>query len=83
MIQNLSERGIKLYGITEFPSLDSQIERYKTLGFDVLAWDMNKALEDLVPKEIVEKWNRIERLDEVEEWIMFCNHYFILYAEKK
>jgi O-methyltransferase involved in polyketide biosynthesis len=83
MIQNLEERGITLYGITQYPSLDSQIQRFKTLGFSQISgWDMLDAYKECIPQDTIDLWNSIERLDEIEEWNLFCRHYFLLMAIK-
>ena len=83
MIKNLEERGITLYGITQYPSLDSQIQRFKTLGLSQISgWDMVDAYREFIPQNTIDLWNSIERLDEIEEWNLFCRHYFLLMAKK-
>lgn len=83
MIQNLAERGITLHGMLEYPTLESQLQRFKALGCgEVKGWNMLQALDQLVPSGVIVEWNQRGRLDEVEEWNLFCRHYFILFAQK-
>jgi O-methyltransferase involved in polyketide biosynthesis len=83
MIRNLTEREITLFGIYEYPTLEAQKERWQSLGFSqVQGWNMLDALKEFISQSTIDLWDSKERLDEVEEWILFCRHYFILFAEK-
>ena len=76
MLENLSTRGIGLPSLREYPTLESQRQRFVRLGFtpdlkDMLLW--YNELPDKVKKNL----DLIERLDELEEWRLLLQHYFL------
>eukprot|EP00906_Rhabdomonas_costata_P036121 RCo050694 len=80
MVKNLAERGCALLSIHRYPTLEAQSRRYHELGFThVVAWDMVTVYARL-PKEERERVNRLELLDELEEWNMLLSHYCFVFA---
>eukprot|EP01130_Rhizamoeba_saxonica_P005024 TRINITY_DN2025_c0_g1_i2.p1 TRINITY_DN2025_c0_g1~~TRINITY_DN2025_c0_g1_i2.p1 ORF type:complete len:168 (-),score=23.85 TRINITY_DN2025_c0_g1_i2:41-544(-) len=81
MINNLRKRGISLLSFQTYPTIASQIERMQNCGYDlVLAKDMNAIYNNLLDLEENRRANRIEMLDELEEWILILQHYCIILA---
>ncbi|KYN95991.1 putative leucine carboxyl methyltransferase [Plasmodium gaboni] len=81
MIDNFSHRGINLKSIYKYYNLQSQLERYKSLGWvNVYINDMNEIYDYHINIEEKKKIERIEMFDEFEEWRLLQNHYFILVA---
>jgi hypothetical protein len=75
-------RGIDLKGIYQYPSVESQIERFKKLGFsNVDCITLLQSERELLSQEEINRLNVLERLDELEEWELICNHY--IFAEAK
>lgn len=82
MISNLSSRGIDLKGIKAFPTLKAQEERYLSNGWArIVCRDMNQVCEQMSTDE-KERLDLVERLDEMEEWILIAQHYCIVAAYK-
>jgi hypothetical protein len=79
MLRNLTEARFHIPGFLEYPSLDAQIRRFKTVsGWDYAsACTMNEAHDIILSDIDREKANKLERLDEIEEWVMLMNHYCI------
>ncbi|SPJ12772.1 leucine carboxyl methyltransferase, putative [Plasmodium sp. DRC-Itaito] len=81
MIDNFSHRGINLKSIYKYYNLQSQLERYKSLGWvNVYINDMNEIYDYHINMEEKKKIELIEMFDEFEEWRLLQNHYFILVA---
>ncbi|KAJ9058947.1 carboxy methyl transferase for protein phosphatase 2A [Entomophthora muscae] len=81
MISNLQMRGIKLKGLEKYPNLQSQKERYLRQGWSLAEnktiWEIEK--KGIPPSEI-SRINKIEQLDEIEEWMLLSSHYSVLIA---
>jgi tRNA wybutosine-synthesizing protein 4 len=81
MTANLERRGCTLRSVHAFPSLDAQRKRFLSNG-----WTLARALTmyDIYQRHIdTEQRRRIERiemLDEFEEWTMLQKHYCIVWA---
>lgn len=87
MVQNLSSRGIELRTVKKYYSLGAQRLRLKQAGFD--AGQGARSIEDIYYGRTVEAWltdeersrvERLEWLDEVEEWRLLGRHYCITWA---
>eukprot|EP00052_Salpingoeca_macrocollata_P018453 m.151577 g.151577 ORF g.151577 m.151577 type:complete len:300 (+) comp20701_c0_seq5:3063-3962(+) len=82
MLRNLRTRGCALLGLEACPDLAAQKQRFLAAGFGQAdALDMNGVylrLEEDDRKRI----ERIEMLDEMEEWQLICAHYCISWAAK-
>ena len=68
--------------MTDYPTLQSQSERYKNLGFESCqSIDMNQVW-DVVSNEEKLRVTRLEILDEVEELQMIQAHYCLTFASR-
>mmetsp|Transcript_55136 Transcript_55136/g.118387 ORF Transcript_55136/g.118387 Transcript_55136/m.118387 type:complete len:414 (+) Transcript_55136:73-1314(+) len=83
MVDNLTQRGCPLLSIFDYPSLASQRERYLQRGWERcnLA-NMNEVYEKHLDRAEVERIQRLELLDEFEEWHLIQQHYFLLIATR-
>lgn len=83
MIENLASRGISIPSMTKFPSLQSQIERFKTAGYtEVLATSMDVIHDEWVSPEEQQRIHGLEFLDEREELLLLLKHYCVVWASK-
>lgn len=81
MVKNIATRGSPLLGIKEYPTLRSQKNRFMVEGWPhVEALTMLEAFRRKFSTEESIRLNRIELLDEVEEWNMLMEHYGIVAA---
>ena len=81
MINNIRNRGCPLHSVHEYPNLASLISRYKSLGWNfVKALDMNQVYCEFLPQKDVERVQRLELFDELEEWHLIQGHYSITIA---
>lgn len=82
MIRNLGERGIFLRGIADLPTTDAHVARALSVGFkSAQAWSMKK-LYFSVPRETQTFLNKIEMIDDWDEWNLVHDHYCIMLAWK-
>jgi len=81
MVRNLTARGCPLRGIHAYPSVASHRERYEALGLRAAAWDMNAVYARLLVTER-QRVERLEWLDEVEEWRLVLAHYCLVVASR-
>ncbi|XP_067649525.1 tRNA wybutosine-synthesizing protein 4-like [Haliotis asinina] len=73
--------GSPLKCINAFPTLQSQVDRFVSLGWNWCeAYDMNKFYKDLVGEKEKVYINSLEPFDEYEEMHLKCSHYFVLCA---
>ena len=83
MLRNLSERQITLETIHDYPDLKTQEQRYTNAGYThVHAQDLNEFWDTHVSKEEKDRIQKLEMLDEVEEWRLFGEHYCLVFAQK-
>ena len=77
MCRNLAERGIRVPGITDFPTLAHQKARFSDSGWDMEteSIDMLTAFATLISGQERARVQRLEIFDEVEEWEMIMQHY--------
>ena len=81
MLANLKQRGCPLLSIEAFPTLDSQVVRYKTNGFSHShALDMITIYNRYLDEDTRKRIQQLEIFDEIEEWIMIQQHYCIVTA---
>ncbi len=79
MMLNLRARGCPLKGIID--SLEAHKERMLSCGWqEASSENMLTLFKTRIPREEVERINRIERLDEEEEWNLLLQHYCITWA---
>lgn len=83
MVENLQHRGCPLLSIHDYPTLDTQRQRYTERGWET-AWaaDMNEIYSRHLDVKDVERIHKIEMMDEFEEWHLIQAHYFQLIAMK-
>jgi len=81
MIQNLERRGCALLGLTAFPDEESQKRRFLQEGWDrAECYNMNILYAKYVSNDDRKRIERLQMLDEVEEWILINDHYCISWA---
>jgi len=85
MVSNLASRGIHMQTLKRYYSLDTQRQRLRLAGFDKQGardihqiWDS----QDWVPEIERERVERLEWLDEVEEWKLLASHYCVAWSWK-
>lgn len=85
MSQNLSDAGFFIPGFCDYPSKEAQIGRFtKSLSWDFASSiTMSQAHDVLLTAEERAAADKIERLDEVEEWLLLMNHYCITFATNR
>jgi len=67
--------------IDSYPTLESQIERFRALGWKYCsAMDMNEFFYSFISKDERERISNIEAFDEFEEWHLKCAHYVLVGA---
>lgn len=86
MMANLASRGIELRTLKRYYSLDAQRRRLQVAGFESGqgARDVHQIWEssDWVSETERERIEKIEWLDEVEEWELLARHYCVSWAWK-
>ncbi|KAI5795572.1 leucine carboxyl methyltransferase-like protein 2 [Geopyxis carbonaria] len=81
MIKHFNSLNTSLQSISTYPLLQDQVNRYSSRGWksvdacDLLAFWLNQ-----ISNEEKERIEKVEGFDEWEEFWLFCQHYFILYA---
>eukprot|EP01121_Diplochlamys_sp_Union-15-3_P001050 TRINITY_DN10911_c0_g1_i1.p1 TRINITY_DN10911_c0_g1~~TRINITY_DN10911_c0_g1_i1.p1 ORF type:complete len:338 (-),score=47.05 TRINITY_DN10911_c0_g1_i1:27-1013(-) len=81
MIQNMQSRGCPLLSVTAFPTLESQKNRFLSLGWqNVYAVDMNYVYNNLLDTAENERVEKLEIFDELEEWFLIHSHYCLALA---
>ncbi|PXF45164.1 Leucine carboxyl methyltransferase 1 [Gracilariopsis chorda] len=79
MVQNIASRGSPLLGLNCYPSIRSQEARFKKLGWHhVRAQSLLEAFEKRIQNRLA--LNKIEMLDELEEWRLIMTHYCVVCA---
>lgn len=85
MVSNLASRGIHMQTLKRYSSLDAQRQRLRLAGFDRQgARDVHEIWESdaWVPESERERIERLEWLDEVEEWKLLASHYCVAWGWK-
>lgn len=83
MIENLASRGISIPSMTQFPSLESQIERFKAAGYtEVLATSMDVIHDEWLSPDEQQRIHGLEFLDEREELLLLLKHYCVVWASE-
>ncbi|KAJ3276643.1 hypothetical protein HDV01_004176 [Terramyces sp. JEL0728] len=81
MLHNLKLRGIELLGISAYPTIPSQINRFEDRNYkSCVAYDMSVLYESHVPLDEKQRLAKLEIFDELEEWRLLAAHYFVLFA---
>lgn len=85
MVANLASRGIHMQTLKRYSSLDAQRQRLRLAGFDKQgARDVHQIWEsdEWVSEAERERIEKLEWLDEVEEWKLLASHYCIAWGWK-
>ncbi|EWS72250.1 leucine carboxyl methyltransferase (macronuclear) [Tetrahymena thermophila SB210] len=81
MVKNFDRKGCPLVGIHDYPTIESQHERLTKLGFNTNEvyhmLDIYNKFTDQNERKRIEK---LEMMDEFEEWIIMQQHYFLSLA---
>jgi tRNA wybutosine-synthesizing protein 4 len=81
MVKNVAMRGSPLVGIHRYPTVEAQRRRFADAGWaHVDAMSMLDALTGLLDEAEVKRINRIEMLDELEEFRLMMEHYSFVWA---
>jgi tRNA wybutosine-synthesizing protein 4 len=83
MIQNFEARGYDLLGINEYPDVPSLQKRFKDLGYtNVEVFDMLDVYNKHLNQDERKRIEKIEWLDELEEWWILQKHYYFALCSK-
>lgn len=83
LVLNVESRGCPLPGIRSFPSVESHLNLMWQGGFDASGTSsMREVYEKYIEAKERERVERIEPLDEFEEWNLIMSHYCISYGVK-
>ncbi|EGD82062.1 hypothetical protein PTSG_02743 [Salpingoeca rosetta] len=75
MVHNLKARGCELPGIHASPTVAAHSRRFEDSGYEhATAVDLNHAYQ-LIPADERRRIQRLEFLDELEEWTLINSHY--------
>lgn len=81
MVKNLRERGCALMGLDKYATIDDQKKRYVALGWDrTAAYTLNQHYDRTVDDIEAARLAKLELLDEIEEFRLIMDHYFLLVA---
>jgi hypothetical protein len=76
MRTKLEQRKSPLLGITSYPTLSHQSQRYINLGYSKSQTSTLLEYYHALPTEELSRVEGIEEFDEFEEWVIKCQHYF-------
>ncbi|XP_015790093.1 leucine carboxyl methyltransferase 1 [Tetranychus urticae] len=83
MVDNLRQRDVELLDLDSCKDLDSQKSRFTNNGWDnVDAWDMYHVYRHGIPREDLDRIERIEFLDEANLLEQLLTHYCLVIAKK-
>ncbi|RDD43931.1 Leucine carboxyl methyltransferase 1 [Trichoplax sp. H2] len=82
MLQNLRARGCELKGVAACPTLQSQTERYYNAGWTYAYALLMSEVYQLLPREEIERIEKIEFLDETDLLVQLLKHYCLSWAIK-
>eukprot|EP00033_Pygsuia_biforma_P002488 GCRY01002758.1.p1 GENE.GCRY01002758.1~~GCRY01002758.1.p1 ORF type:complete len:336 (-),score=22.56 GCRY01002758.1:138-1145(-) len=81
MCTNIKNRGCPLLSIEQYPNLQDQVLRFQSAGYDTVASeDMLTVYNQWIPALSRASIERLEMLDELEEWALMLQHYCISVA---
>ena len=83
MLKNLNAARFHIPGFTDFPTKESQVERFLETGWnDARSITMLSVYDDYISIEEKHRIARLEIFDEIEEWQMLMSHYTLTVAVK-
>lgn len=82
MDRNVAARGCPLYGMRKYPDLVSQKQRFETCGWaaSCRAFTMLELFHECLSKRRIAALQRVELLDEMEEFNLLLRHYCVVIA---
>ncbi|KAK0391027.1 hypothetical protein NLU13_0529 [Sarocladium strictum] len=81
MTSNLAARHISMPTLQQYPEPEDQRQRLKTAGFKTAkAMTIEDIWDKWVASEEKERLDRVEGLDEVEEWKLLAAHYIVAWG---
>jgi [phosphatase 2A protein]-leucine-carboxy methyltransferase len=85
MVENLAARGIAMPTVQRYKTLNDQVKRLEELifggaGGGSCALTIEEIWEKWITSEERERVDRLEGLDEVEEWQMLARHYAVVWG---
>ena len=81
MVSNLAARRIRMPTLDVYREPADQIARLKDAGFgEARVSTVHGIFDRWVPQEEKARLDRLEGLDEVEEWILLANHYVVAWG---
>ena len=83
MVENLKAAGHGVPGIIDYPSLESQEQRFLENGWDTAVSEtFLQAFDTMISGELKKKIYKLEIFDELEEWSLLMAHYSLTVATK-
>lgn len=83
MIRNLMTRGIVLKTIEKYADPEKQRERLRQLGMEARAKDCEDIWRGWVSAEEKERVDRLEWMDEIEEFVLLVKHYCVAWGWRR
>lgn len=80
MVENLQQFGAEFKGIADFPTPEAHAQRCKDLGFKTVKALTMKSLYLSVPRNLQIGLNKLEMIDDWEEWNLMHEHYCFVAA---
>ncbi|KAI0478569.1 S-adenosyl-L-methionine-dependent methyltransferase [Xylariaceae sp. FL0804] len=81
MVSNLAARNIRMPTLEEYSDTSKQERRLQAAGFDrTRSMTIEKIWEQWISAHEQERVNRLEGLDEVEEWSLLADHYVVVWG---
>jgi len=81
MVRNIKQRGCPLKSIHDYPTCQSLVERYQSLGYGhVQVRDMNDVYYNFIDDADRARAEKLELFDELEEWHLIQGHYCLAVA---
>ncbi|CAF3397491.1 unnamed protein product [Rotaria sp. Silwood1] len=83
MVAHFAKLGSPLKCIHQYPTSESQVQRYTHLGFDFsLCVNMHNFDRNYLSTDEHNRIDTLEPFDEIEEWQSKCAHYILLFGLK-
>ncbi len=83
MVENLQAAGHRVPGIIDYPSLDTQQQRFLENGWETASSEtFLQAFDTMISAELKKKIFKLEMFDELEEWCLLMAHYSLTVATK-
>ncbi|CAF1123671.1 unnamed protein product [Adineta steineri] len=81
MVAHFAKLGSPLKCIHQYPTSESQVQRYTHLGFDLsFCVNMHDFYRNYLSSDEHDRIETLEPFDEIEEWQSKCAHYILLFG---